>query len=111
MARAVEDHWPGPIEGMVVTRYGHGLPCSRIEVVEAGHPMPDAAGREAARRVMARVDGLGPEGLVLCLISGGGSALLGQPAPGVSLEDKQAVTPAPLRNACGRERGGQSVEN
>src|SRR3546814_624846 len=98
MAKAVEDHWPGPIEGMVVTRYGHGLPCSRIEVVEAGHPMPDAAGREAARRVMARVDGLGPEDLVLCLISGGGSALLVQPAPGISLEDKQAVTRALLRS-------------
>src|SRR3546814_16815351 len=82
---------------MVVTRYGHGLPCSRIEVVEAGHPMPDAAGREAARRVMARVDGLGPEDLVLCLLSGGGSALLVQPAPGISLDDKQAVTRALLR--------------
>src|SRR3546814_16556128 len=94
MAKAVEDHWPGPIEGMVVTRYGHGLPCSRIEVVEAGHPMPDAAGREAARRVMARVDGLGPEALVLCLTSRGGSALLLQPAPGLAPDATHAVTPA-----------------
>jgi len=98
MAKAVEDHWRGPIEGVVVTRYGHGLPCRRIEVVEAGHPMPDEAGRDAARRVMAQVDGLGPDDLVLCLISGGGSALLVQPAPGVSLEDKQAVTRALLRS-------------
>lgn len=98
MAKAVEDHWSGPIEGVVVTRYGHGLPCRRIEVVEAGHPMPDEAGRDAARRVMAQVDGLGPDDLVLCLISGGGSALLVQPAPGVSLEDKQAVTRALLRS-------------
>jgi len=98
MAKAVEDSWPGPIEGVVVTRYGHGLPCSRIEVVEAGHPMPDAAGREAAARVMAQVDGLGADDLVLCLISGGGSALLVQPAAGISLEDKQAVTRALLRS-------------
>src|SRR5690554_798421 len=59
MAKAVKDHWRGPIEGVVITRYGHGLPCRRIEVVEAGHPMPDEAGRDAARRVMAQVDGLG----------------------------------------------------
>ncbi|MFN4091156.1 MAG: glycerate kinase [Alphaproteobacteria bacterium] len=98
MAKAVEDHWPGPLEGVVVTRYGHGLPCRRIEVVEAGHPMPDAAGREAAARVMARVDGLGADDLVLCLISGGGSALLVQPAAGISLEDKQVVTRALLRS-------------
>jgi hydroxypyruvate reductase len=98
MARAVEDHWPGPLSGLVVTRYGHGLPCNRIEVVEAGHPMPDAAGRDAAARILAMAAGLGRDDLVLCLLSGGGSALLVQPAPGVSLDDKQALTRQLLRS-------------
>ena len=53
MARAVEEHWPGPLEGLVVTRYGHGVPCRRIEIVEAAHPVPDAAGRDAAERILA----------------------------------------------------------
>ena len=76
MAKAVEDHWPGPLEGLVVTRYGHGAPCQRIEMVEASHPVPDAAGQEAAKRILAMVKGLTADDLVLCLISGGGSALL-----------------------------------
>jgi|SRR5580658_1477575 glycerate 2-kinase len=92
MARAVEAHWPGPLSGLVVTRYGHAVPCARIEVVEARHPVPDAAGRAAAGRILAAVQGLGAEDLVLCLISGGGSALLALPAAGLTLEDKQAVT-------------------
>jgi len=92
MAKAVEDHWSGPLDGVVVTRYGHGLPCRRIEVVEAGHPVPDAAGSRAAREILDRVSGLGADDLVLCLVSGGGSALLVLPAPGISLEDKRAVT-------------------
>jgi hydroxypyruvate reductase len=96
MAKAVEDHWSGPIEGLVVTRYGHGAPCRRIEVVEAAHPVPDAAGSTAAARILDRVRGLGPDDLVLCLVSGGGSALLTLPAPGLSLEDKQATVRALL---------------
>ncbi|PNG26590.1 glycerate kinase type-2 family protein [Methylocella silvestris] len=98
MAKAVEDHWDGPLEGLVVTRYGHGAPCRRIEVVEAGHPVPDAAGREAAERILASVKGLTPDDLVLCLISGGGSALLALPAAGVTLADKQGINKALLRS-------------
>jgi glycerate 2-kinase len=98
MAKAVEDHWVGPIEGLVVTRYGHGAPCQRIEVVEAGHPVPDAAGQEAAERILAMVNGLTAEDLVLCLISGGGSALLALPAAGVTLADKQGINKALLKS-------------
>jgi hydroxypyruvate reductase len=98
MAKAVEEHWPGPLEGLVVTRYGHGLPCSHIEVVEAAHPVPDAAGRAAAARILERVRGLGSHDLVLVLISGGGSALLTLPAAGLSLEDKQATVRALLKS-------------
>jgi hydroxypyruvate reductase len=96
MARAVEAHRDGPLDGLVVTRYGHAVPCERIEVVEAAHPVPDAAGRDAATRIMKMVQGLGTDDLVLCLISGGGSALLAAPLPGLSLEDKQAVNRALL---------------
>lgn len=96
MARAVEDHWAGPLSGLVVTRYGYGVPCQRIEIVEAAHPVPDAAGLAAAQRMLALVQGLQPADLVLCLISGGGSALLPLPAPGLTLEHKQAVNRALL---------------
>lgn len=96
MAQAVEAHWPGPLEGLVVTRYGHAVPCERIEIVEAAHPVPDAAGRKAAERILKLAQEAGPEDLVLCLISGGGSALLALPAPGLTLEDKQAVNKALL---------------
>ncbi|MGB5743288.1 MAG: glycerate kinase [Sedimenticolaceae bacterium] len=98
MARAVEDHWQGELSGIVVTRYGHGVACRQIEVVEAAHPVPDAAGRDAAVRILERVQGLGEDDLVLCLISGGGSSLLALPAPGLALEDKQAVNKALLRS-------------
>ena len=98
MAKAVEDHWPGPLEGIVVTRYGHGVACRRIDVVEASHPVPDAAGARAAERILAAVQGLGPEDLVLCLISGGASALLALAAPGLALADKQEVNKALLRS-------------
>ncbi|MEQ8356640.1 MAG: glycerate kinase [Kiloniellaceae bacterium] len=102
MAKAVEDNWPesglAPLQGLVVTRYGHALPCRRIEVVEAAHPVPDQAGRDAARRILEMVQGLRPDDLVLCLISGGGSALLSLPAPGITLEEKQAVNRALLRS-------------
>ncbi len=96
MARAVEEHWDGPLEGLVVTRTGHGVPCERIEIVEASHPVPDARGRDAARRILALAEGAGPQDLVLCLISGGGSALLALPAEGITLEEKQAVNRALL---------------
>lgn len=102
MAKAVEDHWAtaegSELEGLVVTRYGHGVPCRRIEVVEAAHPVPDQAGQDAARRILQKVQGLGPDDLVLCLISGGGSALLSLPADGITLEEKQAVNKALLRS-------------
>jgi glycerate 2-kinase len=91
MAQAVERHWPGPLSGLVVTRYGYGVPCSRIEIVEAAHPVPDAAGMRAAERMLALVRDLSPDDLVLCLISGGGSALLPLPAPGLTLELKQTL--------------------
>lgn len=96
MARAVEDHWAGPLEGLVVTRYGYAVPCARIEIIEAAHPVPDAAGHEAARRILALVQSAGPDDTVLCLISGGGSALLPLPLDGLTLEDKQQVNRALL---------------
>ena len=91
MARVVEQHWRGPLEGLVVTRYGYAVPCEHIEIVEAAHPVPDGAGLTAARRILERVSGLTADDTVLCLISGGGSALLPLPLPGISLEDKQAL--------------------
>ncbi len=96
MARAFEELWDGPVEGLVVTRYGHAVPTRSIEIVEASHPVPDEAGYLAARRMMARVHGLSHDDLVVALISGGGSALLPSPAPGLSFEDEQAVTRALL---------------
>ena len=98
MAKAVETRWPGPLTGLVVTRYGHAVPCERIEIVEASHPVPDENGHRAASRMLEMVQGLGPDDLVLALVSGGGSALLSLPAPGLALEDKQAVNTALLRS-------------
>ena len=98
MARAVEQNWSGDIEGLVVTRYGHGVPTSSIEVVQAAHPVPDAAGEAAARRILAAAQNLGADDLLLVLISGGGSALLSLPSPGLSLANKQAVNQALLRS-------------
>ncbi len=98
MARAVEDNWAGELSGLVVTRYGYDVPCRRIEIVEAAHPVPDAAGLAAAGRILSMVQGLGPQDLVLCLISGGASALLVLPLPGLSLDDKQAVNRALLKS-------------
>ncbi|MDA7415303.1 glycerate kinase [Xenophilus arseniciresistens] len=98
MAQALEALWPAdaPLEGLVVTRYGHIPPRpeglrQRIEVVEAAHPVPDAAGLRAAERILALTEGLTADDLVLCLISGGGSALLTLPAEGLTLEDKQRI--------------------
>ena len=96
MARAFEDHWAGEVTGLVVTRYGHAVPCRKIEIVEAAHPVPDAAGMAAARRIVDRVAGLRADDLVVCLISGGGSALLALPPDGLALADKQDVNRALL---------------
>ncbi len=99
MAQAVEQHWQEPLGGLVVTRDGHGADCQVIEVIEAAHPVPDARGREAARRILESVQGLSEDDLVLCLISGGGSALLTMPGEGLALEDKQTINRALLK--CG----------
>jgi len=98
MARAVEDNWSGPLSGLVVTRYDHAVECDKIEVVEAAHPVPDAAGQDAAARILEMVGGLAEDDLVLCLISGGGSALLSLPGPGLSLQDKQALNSQLLKS-------------
>jgi glycerate 2-kinase len=98
MARAFEDHWPGALEGLVVTRYGYGVACRRIEIVEASHPVPDARGLAAAGRIRDLVTGLTPDDLVVALISGGGSSLLVAPATGVTLANKQVVNTALLRS-------------
>lgn len=88
MARALEKNRDGPLEGVVVTRYGFGVACDRIEIIEASHPVPDAAGLEASKRLLDAVSGLGPDDLVIALISGGGSALLPAPAGDLTLEDE-----------------------
>lgn len=98
MAHAVEQHWPGDISGLAVTRYGHGMDCARIEVIEAGHPLPDAAGRAAAQRFLELAQSLTSDDLLLCLISGGASALLVEPADGLTLDEKQAVNRALLHS-------------
>ena len=98
MARALEDHWSGPLEGLVVTRYGYEVPCERIEIVQAAHPVPDAAGIEAAERIRQLVTGLTADDLVIALISGGGSSLLVAPGEGLTLADKQAVNTALLHS-------------
>ncbi|MDF1748930.1 MAG: glycerate kinase [Alphaproteobacteria bacterium] len=98
MAQAIEKAWPHPLEGLVVTRYGHAVPCERVEIVEAAHPVPDAAGEAAAQRILDLASELGPEDLLICAISGGGSALLSLPGDGLTLEDKQSVNKALLRS-------------
>ena len=96
LAQALEQAWEGPLSGVVVTRYGYGAPCERIEVLEAAHPEPDAAGLEATRRLFAAVEGLTADDLVIALICGGGSALLPAPPEGVTLEDEIALNRALL---------------
>ena len=98
MAAAVEANFPGEMSGLVVTRYGYAQPCRRIEIVEAAHPVPDLAGMNAARRMLKLVVGLTADDTVLCLISGGGSALLPLPAAGITLEDKQNINRALLKS-------------
>lgn len=96
MAAVVEQHWQAPLSGLAVTRYGHAVPCRQIEVIEAGHPYPDSQGEVAAARALALARELTADDLLLCLISGGGSALLALPAPGLALGDKQQLTRALL---------------
>jgi glycerate 2-kinase len=99
MARAVEEAWPDvPLSGLVVTRDGYAVPTRRIEIVEASHPVPDARGAEAAKHMLSLVEGLTADDLVLALMSGGGSAVMVQPAPGLTLDDKIAVHRALLRS-------------
>jgi glycerate 2-kinase len=98
MARALEDHWDAPLSGLVVTRYGYEVPCQRIEIVQAAHPVPDAAGLAAAARIHALVSGLTADDLVIALVSGGGSSLLVAPGPGLTLADKQAINGALLKS-------------
>lgn len=100
MAQVLEQHQPD-VTGLVVTRYGYAAPCRRIEIVEAAHPVPDPAGLNAARRMLAQVSNLTADDLVICLISGGGSALLPLPPPGLNLADKQAINRALLRCGAG----------
>ncbi|MCS0810390.1 glycerate kinase [Massilia agilis] len=98
MAQGVERHWQGALSGLVVTRYGHGAPTEHIEVLEAGHPVPDAASAKAAERMLAQVAGLTADDLVICLISGGGSALLSMPAPGITADEKRALNQQLLKS-------------
>jgi glycerate 2-kinase len=98
MAQALEKVWDGPLEGLIVTRYGHGVACRQIEIVEAAHPVPDDAGTQGARRMLDMMAGLTPDDLVIALISGGGSALLSLPADGISVEEKRAVNRALLKS-------------
>lgn len=96
MAMALESHWPGPLEGLVVTRYGYQQLCQRIEIVQAAHPVPDAAGLAASQRIAELVTGLTEDDLVIALISGGGSSLLVAPGAGLTLADKQHINKALL---------------
>ncbi|MBF9197188.1 glycerate kinase type-2 family protein [Microvirga terrestris] len=101
MAAAFEEAWArigGTCEGLVVTRYGHAVPTQSIEIVEAAHPVPDEAGLQAAKQILALAQGAGPDDLVVCLMSGGASALLSLPAEGVTLADKQALNRALLKS-------------
>ncbi|MGQ7814837.1 glycerate kinase type-2 family protein [Metapseudomonas furukawaii] len=98
MAEVIEREWQGEISGLVVTRYGHGADCRKIEVVEAAHPVPDAAGLETAQRVLKLVSGLSESDRVIFLLSGGGSSLLALPAEGLTLQDKQAINKALLKS-------------
>lgn len=100
MAVALEQAWPAeaPLDGLAITRYGHGLPTRRIRVVQAGHPVPDAAGEGAAREVLDKASALGEEDLLLALLSGGGSSLLSLPAPGIGMTELKGLTAQLLRS-------------
>ncbi len=98
MAKAADEAWDAPLSGLAVTPYGHGVACPRVEVIEASHPVPDQAGQSATARFLDEAKALGPDDLLLCLISGGASALLAAPVPGITLTHKQQVTAALLRS-------------
>ena len=100
MAAAVEQHWPSaaPLSGIAITRYGHGAPTRRIRVVEAGHPVPDEAGETAAREILQAARQLGPDDLLLALLSGGGSSLLSLPGPGITISQLKDLTGQLLRS-------------
>lgn len=98
MAMAVEEHWLGGLEGLVIVPDGYGRPCRSIEVVEAAHPVPDVRGVTATQRIMNLARDAGPDDLVLCLISGGASSLMAAPAPGIELAEKRLITQALLRS-------------
>ena len=98
MARALEDHWDGPLEGLVITRYGYEVACERVQIVQAAHPVPDAAGLRATQHIQELVSGLTADDLVIALISGGGSSLLVAPGDGLTLQDKQALNTALLKS-------------
>ena len=98
MAAAVEAHFKGPLEGIAITRYGHGLPTRKIKVVEAGHPVPDEAGEAAARAILQQTMKLKEEDLLLALLSGGGSSLLTLPAPAISISQLKSLTGQLLRS-------------
>ncbi len=98
MARAVEDHWAGPLSGLVVTRSGYAVDCRRIEIIEAAHPVPDSSSVQAATRIRDSVQGLAADDLVLVLISGGGSSLLALPLDGLTLDHKQQLSRALLKS-------------
>ncbi len=101
MALAVEQHWPSaaPLDGLAITRYRHGLLTNRVKVIEAGHPVPDASGERAAREILRRAKSLGPNDLLLALVSGGASSLMSLPAEGIGMEELKATTRELLR--CG----------
>jgi glycerate 2-kinase len=96
MARVLEQHWPGELSGLVITRYGYQVRCDRIEIVQAAHPVPDQAGLDATRRILSMVSSLSADDLVICLISGGGSSLMVMPGEGLQLADKQRINQALL---------------
>ena len=103
MANALEDHWKGTIwgaklSGLVLTRYGYGVPCKSIEIVEAAHPVPDEIGQITAQRILNLAESATNRDLVICLISGGGSALLALPGKGLTLQDKQALNRSLLQS-------------
>lgn len=98
MAQVLESHWQGSLEGMVVTRFGYEVPCQKIEIIQASHPIPDQAGLSAALRIQALVKNLTADDLVIALISGGGSSLLTLPAEGLTLQDKQSINTALLKS-------------
>ncbi|EOD81304.1 D-glycerate 2-kinase [Grimontia indica] len=98
MAQALEDEWEGPISGVVVTRYLHGAPCEHIEVLEASHPVPDGEGEKVAKLILNLVTNLDENDTVICLLSGGGSALLSLPAPGIDFSEKQDINKALLKS-------------